>query len=108
MPKLYAASAAVVKVAVGPVTGNRVARIIKRGGIIPEGVDPAKLEKLEELGLIVLLADPEEDARLLAEAEAQATADAEAKAAAAEARAKTAAEKKAKAEADAAAAAAGK
>lgn len=92
MTKLYVVSAAVVKVAVGPANGNRVARIIKRGGIVPEGVDQAKLDQLEDLGLIEALADPEETAAAEAEvaADAKAAADAEAKAEA-EAKAKAAA-----------------
>jgi hypothetical protein len=79
MTSIYVAKAAVVKVAVGPASGNRVARIIKRGGVIPEGVDNAKLVQLERLGLIELLPDTAADE---AAAEAAVTAAAEAEAAA--------------------------
>lgn len=94
MSKLYVASAPVVKVAVGPANGNRVARIIKRGGVIPEGVDQDKLDQLEQRGLIEALSDPEDTAA----AEAEATAAAKAKAAA---EAKAAADAKAAGEAEA-------
>lgn len=73
----YTAAAAYVKVEIGPADGNRVARIIRRGNPIPDGVDPAKLSELEDLGLIEpVTAVPEPDS----EAEANAKADAAAKA----------------------------
>lgn len=43
----------VVKVSVGPVTQNRVARILRAGAPVPEGVDPAQIQALEDRGLIV-------------------------------------------------------
>ncbi|KRE72589.1 hypothetical protein [Arthrobacter sp. Soil762] len=101
MPQLYKAMASVVKVAVGPATGNRIARIIRQGGIIPEGVEQAKLDQLEALGLIeqvTIEATPTEEEAAAAEATAKAAAEAEAKAAA---DAKAAAEAEAKAKATA-------
>lgn len=50
---------AVVKVSVGPANGNRVARILQAGDIVPEGVDQAQLDSLEKRGLIEQL--PEEN-----------------------------------------------
>lgn len=105
----YKVKATVVKVAVGPADGNRVARFIERGGIIPEGVDQGLLDKLVGLGRIEKVTEePAED--LAAEeaaraAEAKAVADAKAKA---DADAKAAAAAKAKADADAKAATQGK
>lgn len=52
MADIYQAKAAVVKVSVGSSEGNRVARIIRAGGVIPEGVDQDLLEKLTKRGLI--------------------------------------------------------
>lgn len=96
MATTYRAKALVVKVSLGPANGNRVARIIKQGGIIPEGVEKDQLTRLEELGLIEKVpaepdeskqsssdSDPEAEAKAAAEAEAKAAAEAEAKAAAA-------------------------
>ncbi|POH58915.1 hypothetical protein [Arthrobacter glacialis] len=97
MGDIYVAKANVVKVAVGAADGNRVARIIRKGGTIPEGVEQEALEALAERGLIELVtpaAAPE-----VAEAE-QAAAVTAAKAAAEQAAATAAA----KAVADAAAA----
>lgn len=95
MAKLYQVKALVAKVAIGPATGNRIARILKQGDIIPEGVDQAKLEALEKLGMITALQDPAEEAQALADADAKAAAAEETKRKANESRAKTAAEKKA-------------
>jgi len=44
--------AKVVKVTVGAVGGNAIAHIIRRGGIVPEGVAPDKLQHLLDRGLI--------------------------------------------------------
>jgi|GEM_PF-7021666 len=104
----YTAAAAYVKVEIGPADGNRVARIIRRGHPIPDGVDPAKLSELEDLGLIELVtavpeSDPEAEAAAAAAAAATAEADEKAKA---EAAAKAEAEAKAKADAAAKTAAA--
>lgn len=98
MATTYQAAAAVVKVSIGPSNGNRVARFIKRGGIIPEGVDQDSLKLLESRGLIekVTVEDEPTEAELAAKAEAEAKAKA-----AAEAQAKADAEAAAKAEADA-------
>lgn len=104
MATTYQAAAAVVKVSIGPATGNRVARFIKRGGIIPEGVEPDSLKLLESRGLIeqVVVVDTETSdadavaAAAAAAAMAKADADSKAKADAA-ARAKADAEAKAKA-----------
>jgi len=52
MATTYQAKANIVKVAVGPATGNRVARIIRAGGLIPEGVEQEQLDSLEKRGLI--------------------------------------------------------
>ena len=49
---IYQAKAAYVKVAVGSAGGTRVARIIPRGGIIPDGVDAEALKGLVKRGLI--------------------------------------------------------
>lgn len=101
MATTYRAKAVVVKVSVGPATGNRVARIIKQGGIIPEGVETEQIKRLLSLDLIEKAPTEEtpEDAEAQeaadAEAAAKAAADAEAKAAAeAEAKAKAAASSK--------------
>jgi hypothetical protein len=92
MVTLYKAKASVVKVSVGPGTGNRVARIIHRGGIIPEGIEQEQIKRLEKLGLIekVVVEETATDADAKAAAEAKAKAAADAKAAAA---AKAAADK---------------
>lgn len=50
--KLYRVTAPVVKVAIGSLTGNRVARILTRGALVPEGVDQALLDNLSARGLI--------------------------------------------------------
>jgi len=97
MATTYRAAAAVVKVSIGPAGGNRVARFIKRGGIVPEGVEQESLDMLESRGLIEKV--PAEKAAP-SEADAKAAADAQAKAEA-EAKAKADAEAKAKADADA-------
>ncbi|MGC0270805.1 hypothetical protein ACPROK_14690 [Glutamicibacter soli] len=52
MATLYKAKASVVKVAVGSPSGNRVARIVRAGGIIPEGVDEEQLKHLVSRKLI--------------------------------------------------------
>lgn len=48
----YAAKSRVVKVAVGSPNGNRVARILFAGDVVPDGVDEDQLERLLERGLI--------------------------------------------------------
>ena len=90
MTQSYLVTAAVVKVSVGPADGNRIARMIPRGHLIPEGVDPSLLKKLEERKLIEKAADPAPDAAALAAAEKAAADKAAAEKAAAD---KAAAEK---------------
>lgn len=50
--KRYRAAATVVKVSIGSPDGNRIARIIRAGAPVPEGVDPSLLESLHQRGLI--------------------------------------------------------
>ena len=52
---LHIATAAVVKVSIGSASGNRVARFITRGDIVPEGVAKEQLERLVSRGLIAPL-----------------------------------------------------
>lgn len=87
MSDTYVAKANVVKVSIGPADGNRVARIIRLGGVIPEGVDREALKSLEKRGLIERVTpaiaqagDEAEDAQTatVAEAAAKVAADAEA------------------------------
>lgn len=49
---LYIAKTAVVKVPVGPATGHRIATIVRRGDVIPQGVAQSLLDSLEARGLI--------------------------------------------------------
>ncbi|WP_455833740.1 hypothetical protein [Pseudarthrobacter siccitolerans] len=90
MATFYKATANVVKVSIGPAAGNRVARIITRGSVIPEGVEQEQLDRLTKLKLIEKVTVTDEP-----------TEEEKAAAAAAEAEAKAAAEAKAKADADA-------
>ncbi|WP_030147685.1 hypothetical protein [Mycetocola saprophilus] len=48
----YVATAAVVKVAIGSASGNRVAAFVQRGGVIPDGIAEAQIKHLIERGLI--------------------------------------------------------
>lgn len=59
----HIAKAKVVKVAIGSADGNQVARIIRRGDVIPGGVESDLLKSLVERGLIeeVAAAFPEGD-----------------------------------------------
>lgn len=107
----YIAKAPVVKVSIGAAEGNRVARILREGTPIPDGVTDEQLKSLVDRGLIVEAPPTEEELAAAAEAKKQAAAatakakaDAKAKA---EAEAKARAEAAAKAEADAKAAADG-
>lgn len=104
MSDVYVAKANVVKVSIGALDGNRVARIIRRGGVIPEGVNEASLKDLAKRGLIAPVKPAVSPA---ATAQAQAEADAAAKAQA-DAAAESAAAAKAEAAATAKAKAAGK
>lgn len=48
----YRAKAPVVKVSIGAVDGNRIARFVREGAPIPEGVAQEQLDALEARGLI--------------------------------------------------------
>lgn len=79
MADTYVAKANVVKVAVGPADGNRVARIIRKGGAIPEGVEQTSLDALVKRGLIEKVKpDAKQSAAAKAKAEADAAAAAQA------------------------------
>lgn len=79
MADTYVAKANVVKVAVGPADGNRVARIIRAGGAIPEGVDEETLKSLAKRGLIERVKTaPVQTAAAKAKTEAEAAAKAKA------------------------------
>lgn len=67
------AKAAVVKVAVGPASGTRVARFIRAGATIPDGVEPDLLDALAKRGLIELV-KPETKQTAAAKAKADAAA----------------------------------
>ncbi|UPL13018.1 hypothetical protein [Microbacterium galbinum] len=62
MSTQHIATAAVVKVSIGSVTGNRVAQLITRGDLVPDGVAEEQLEHLVSRGLIeaVEAGEPEE------------------------------------------------
>jgi len=78
---LHVATAAVVKVSLGGNGGNRVARFVQRGDLVPVGVDGEQLERLTARGLIAAVVVEEElvvdlDAeRVAAEAVTQAAFD---------------------------------
>ncbi|WP_315913584.1 hypothetical protein [Arthrobacter sp. lap29] len=100
MTDSYVAKANVVKVSIGPADGNRVARLIRAGGIIPEGVEQATLDALAQRGLIGLVKPVEDDsAAEKAEAATEAVAAAAAKEKADAATAKATADKAAAAKA---------
>lgn len=48
----YRAKAPVVKVSIGAADGNRVARIIREGTAVPDGVAQSQLDALEARGMI--------------------------------------------------------
>ncbi|MDO5743491.1 MAG: hypothetical protein Q4P23_03400 [Micrococcaceae bacterium] len=83
MADTYVAKANVVKVSIGPADGNRVARIIRAGGAIPEGVEQTSLDALVKRGLIERVKHAAAPAGAEADAAAKAAADAEAAAKAA-------------------------
>lgn len=91
MATTYRAKAVVVKVSVGPATGNRVARIIKQGGIIPEGVETEQIKRLVSLDLIEKVTDAASETDSTDADTAKAEAEATEAKAAADAAAKTAA-----------------
>lgn len=78
---IHKVTTAVVKVSIGDVTGNRVARFVYRDGIVPEGVSKDQLDRLAARGLIEPVKVPTTE-----ELEAQAAADATASQAELEAR----------------------
>lgn len=62
---LHVATAAVVKVSLGANGGNRVARFVQRGDLLPEGLDAEQLARLEQRGLIEAVPDAEDFAEVL-------------------------------------------
>lgn len=66
MSAQHIATAAVVKVSIGSPSGNRVARLVRRGDVIPEGVAEEQLERLVARGLIgrVETDEPVEDVQI--------------------------------------------
>ncbi|MGX9348152.1 hypothetical protein [Microbacterium sp. KNMS] len=52
MSAQHTVTAAFVKVSIGSPSGNRVARILRRGDVVPEGVDKAQLAHLVERGML--------------------------------------------------------
>lgn len=48
----HVVTAAAVKVSIGDPGGNTIARILRRGSVVPDGVDADKLTELEKRGLI--------------------------------------------------------
>ncbi|GAA1714498.1 hypothetical protein [Brachybacterium phenoliresistens] len=57
----YKVTAPVVKVSIGSLDGNRVARILRAGAIVPEGVAEESLDLLASRGLIEALPEPDLD-----------------------------------------------
>jgi len=62
MSTQHIATAAFVKVSIGSPSGNRVAQLIQRGGVIPGGVDEKQLERLVDRGLIEVVEAEEAEA----------------------------------------------
>lgn len=58
---LHIATATVVKVSIGSAGGNSVAQFVRRGDLIPDGVDEAQLERLVKQGFVTELEAPEPD-----------------------------------------------
>jgi hypothetical protein len=56
---LHIATAAVVKVSIGGAGSNSVAAFVRRGEIVPEGVDKAQLKRLRKQGFIAELEEIE-------------------------------------------------
>ena len=52
MADVYEVTAKVVKVSVGPANGNQVARILRRGEVVPAGVPQGSLDVLVKRKLI--------------------------------------------------------
>ncbi|MEX8058737.1 hypothetical protein [Microbacterium sp. 16-032] len=61
MSTQHIAKARVVKVAVGASSGNRVARILFAGDIVPDGVAEDQIERLLERGLIEAVESGDEE-----------------------------------------------
>jgi len=59
---IYVVTAAAVKVRIGDPAGNGVARIVKRGGLIPADVSAEQIKHLTGRGLIEVVADEEPEA----------------------------------------------
>ena len=49
---IHVVTAAVVKVSIGANGGNRVARFVQRGDLVPAGVDAEQIDRLIARGLI--------------------------------------------------------
>lgn len=60
MADKYRVKAPVVKVSIGSPDGNRVARILRAGAIVPDGVAAESLEKLAARGFLEEVDDAEE------------------------------------------------
>ena len=58
MADVYEVTAKVVKVSVGPADGNQVARILRRGEVVPAGVPQDSLDVLVKRKLIKKTAIP--------------------------------------------------
>lgn len=52
MSTQYSATAAFVKVSIGSPSGNRVAALLRRGDVLPEGVSEEQLKRLVDRGFI--------------------------------------------------------
>lgn len=55
----HIATAAVVKVSIGSPSGNSVAQFVRRGDLVPAGVDDAQIERLVKRGFIEEFEAPE-------------------------------------------------
>jgi hypothetical protein len=55
----HIATAAVVKVSIGSRSGNSVAQFVRRGDLLPEGLDEAQIERLLKQGFIAEHEEPE-------------------------------------------------
>ncbi|NLP82593.1 hypothetical protein HF576_01905 [Microbacterium sp. CFH 90308] len=59
MSNRHVATAAVVKVSIGSPSGNSVAQFVRRGDILPEGVDKEQIKRLTKQGFIAVLEEPD-------------------------------------------------
>lgn len=55
----HIATAAVVKVSIGSPSGNSVAQFVRRGDLLPEGLDEAQLERLVKQGFVTEFEEPD-------------------------------------------------